>query len=110
MRRLYAFASMAALAAAIPFAPENETGGAATSPPSPPAADPKVDAKAEPKAAKAAKSEHVVWCSPGYEQFSIGRVYKGPGDMALGLQAAGKARIASPAEVKAAGDNIGTFG
>jgi hypothetical protein len=67
-------------------------------------------AKPEAPEPKAARSAHIVWCAPGYDAFSIGKVYKGPAAVADALQAAGKARLASKEEVRAAGDLVGVFG
>lgn len=48
----------------------------------------------------------LVWVQPGHETFGIGKVIRVAPDQAEALRSAGRARYASDAEIKAAGDDI----
>ncbi|MDP3853157.1 hypothetical protein [Phenylobacterium sp.] len=64
------------------------------------------DAKKAAKAAKAGDSKSVVmvWAQPGHETFGIGMMIRTPTELGENLRSAGRARYASEAEIKAAGD------
>ena len=62
--------------------------------PSPPAAKPK------------GKRVAMIWVQPGHELLGIGQVITLPSDKAEDLRGAGRARYATPGEVKLAGDAV----
>ena len=67
--------------------------------------DPKGDPNAPTKKAaaeKAGKKTYIVWVQPGHETLGIGQLVTTSSDEAETLRAAGRARYASEAEVKAA--------
>lgn len=93
-------------------APQPQT--ADQTPPQEPQADPAPgavgnDPKGDPNpptkkaaAEKAGKKTYIVWVQPGHETLGIGQLVTTSADEAETLRAAGRARLASEAEVKAA--------
>lgn len=65
--------------------------------------DPPVNRK---HANRQAKKIVLVWVQPGHETFGIGQIIRVDAEQAESLRSAGRARYASDAEVKAAGDTV----
>jgi hypothetical protein len=92
-----------------PASPETPAAGAvgnaAGADPNPP-----VNAKEAKAAAKEAKGRkpgdkiYLVWVQPGHEHYGIGMMLRAPGELGENLRAAGRARYASDAEIKAGQD------
>jgi pimeloyl-ACP methyl ester carboxylesterase len=73
------------------------------------AADKAAADKAAAKAAKTAAPTLIIWGEPGHEKLRCGDAIKVPADIAENLRAAGRARIASAAEIKALGDDAPVY-
>jgi len=129
MSRLYASFAMAAVSAIAMLAPETGSGSNPTV--QPPAPDPAASEPAKPldpqtsKASKASEPQaqaqaagrssrrtHIVWAAAGHPTFAPGAILTATEDEAEALRAAGRARKASPEEVKALpkGHTVPEFG
>jgi len=126
--RLYASFALAALSALATSAPETGAGSnpAVQPPASDPAAsdpakpgDPQTPKAAEPQAqaqaqaaGRSTRRTHIVWAAAGHPTFAPGAILSATEDQAEALRAAGRARKASPEEVKALpkGHTVPEFG
>lgn len=103
--RLIPYASMAALAAFVCRAPSDDLGGGGGDAAAAGAATSKPEAAKPEPAAPKTKKVHVVWAQPGHGSYAVGMMVRTAPDVAEALRAAGHARPADVAEVRAAADS-----